>query len=181
MKKIVVLNGSPRVNGNTAALIAEFKRGAEETGNEVTVFYLHGMNIHGCVGCCCGGKDINSPCTQKDDMELIYPKYNEADVVVIASPLYFWNFSGQLRTAFDRLFAVSEQYPHYRGPQKGAALIMAAEGYGFSDCENYYEHLLEHLDWNNIGKVLCGGVLKPGDIAGKIELRKAYELGLSIK
>ena len=102
-KKIIVLNGSPRVKGNTSMLVEEFAKGAKEAGSEVTVFNLDKMNINGCKGCFGGGKNPDSPCVQKDDMEKIYPVYKEADVVVLASPLYYWNFSGQLRTAFDRL------------------------------------------------------------------------------
>ena len=86
-KKIIILNGSPRKNGNTSALTAEFRKGAEEAGNEVTEFFLSKMKIGGCLGCWHGGKDPEHPCTQRDDMEQIYPAYKEADVVVLASPL----------------------------------------------------------------------------------------------
>ena len=70
-KKICILNGSPRPNGNTKALITHFIKGAEATGNEVICFDLQKMNIHGCLGCCNGGKDTASPCVQKDDMQKI--------------------------------------------------------------------------------------------------------------
>jgi len=83
-KKIVILNGSPRTNGNTKELVKAFVKGAESAGNTVQVFDLQKMNIHGCLGCCMGGKDEASPCVQKDDMSLIYPAYREADVVVLA-------------------------------------------------------------------------------------------------
>lgn len=106
-KKIVILNGSPRKKGNTSALTASFKRGAEESGNIVTEFFLDGMDIHGCKGCFGGGKNPDSPCAQKDDMDKIYPVYREADIVVLATPLYYWTISGQLKTAFDRLFALT--------------------------------------------------------------------------
>ena len=82
-KKICILNGSPRPNGNTKALITSFTKGAEDAGNEVVYFDLQKMNIHGCLGCCRGGKDPASPCVQKDDMEKIYPAYRAADVVVL--------------------------------------------------------------------------------------------------
>ena len=176
-KKIVILNGSPRPNGNTSLLVREFAKGAEEAGCEVTTFLLDKMNIHGCKGCCCGGKNPDSPCVQKDDMDKIYPAYREADTVVLASPLYYWNFSGQLRTAFDRLFAVAECDPDYRNPQKEAALIMAAEGHEFDDALNYYKNLMKHLNWKDLGQVLAGGVMKVGDIKGHKELIDAYELG----
>ena len=179
-KKIIILNGSPRKNGNTSALTAEFVRGAEESGNSVTEFFLDGMNINGCKGCFGGGKNSDSPCVQKDDMEKIYPVYKEADVVVLASPLYYWTISGQLKTAFDRLFAVAECDPYYKNPQKDSVFIMAAEGYGFEESEYWYDRLEQHLGWKSLGKVLCGGVMETGNIDGKPELNKAYELGKSI-
>ena len=64
-KKIIILNGSPRKAGNTTALTAEFKKGAEEAGNTATEFFLDGMNINGCKGCFGGGKNPDSPCVQK--------------------------------------------------------------------------------------------------------------------
>ena len=180
-KKIIILNGSPRKNGNTTALTAEFTKGAEEAGNTVTEFFLASMNINGCKGCFGGGKNPDSPCVQKDDMEKIYPVYKEADIVVLASPLYYWTISGQLKTAFDRLFAVAECDPNYRNPKKQSVLIMAAEGAGFEESEHWYDDLKKHIGWHSLGKVLCGYVMQPGDIEGKKELVDAYELGKSIK
>lgn len=180
VKKIVILNGSPRPKGNTSALVQEFAKGAEEAGCTVTTFQLDKMEIHGCKGCFGGGKNPESPCVQKDDMEKIYPVYRKADVVVLASPLYYWNLSGQLRTAFDRLFAVAECDPDYRNPKKESVLLMAAEGYGFDDALGYYQNLMKHLGWKELGHVLAGGVMKAGDINGHKELKEAYELGKSV-
>lgn len=180
-KNIIILNGSPRTNGNTSALTAVFKKGAESAGNTVTEFFLGTMNIHGCKGCFCGGKNPDSPCVQKDDMEKIYPAYKEADIVVLASPLYYWTISGQLKCAFDRLFAVAECDSDYRNPHKESILIMAAEGHGFDESEYWYDRLEKHLGWKSIGKVLCGGVMEIGDIEGKPELNDAFELGKSIQ
>ena len=176
-KNIIVLNGSPRKNGNTSQLIRHFTQGAESAGHTVTEFFLDGMDIHGCKGCLGGGKDPGSPCVQKDDMDKIYPAYQAADIVVVASPLYFWTFSGQLRTAFDRLFAVAECEPDYRNPKKGAVLLMAAEGDEFEQAAAYYDALVRHLGWTDLGKVLCGGVMAVGDIAGKPALEEARQLG----
>ena len=180
-KNIIILNGSPRKTGNTSALTAELKRGAEEAGNKVTEFHLAHMKINGCRGCWQGGKDPEHPCVQRDDMEQIYPLYREADVVVLASPLYYWTISGFLKTAFDRLFAIAECDPDYRNPQKQTALIMAAEGADFEESEYWYDRLAQHIGWTSIGKVLCGHVAQPGDTEGKAELRAAYELGKSIR
>lgn len=180
-KKIIVLNGSARTNGNTSALVSAFKEGAEASGNEVTVFHLGKMNIGGCKCCFGGGKDCESPCVQKDDMQEIYPVYKEADVVVLASPLYYWTISGQLKTAFDRLFAVAECNADYANPVKESVFLMAAEGYGFEESVYWYDRLEKHIGWKSLGKVLCGGVMNVGDIKGKPELKDAFELGKSIK
>lgn len=180
-KKIVILNGSPRKNGNTSELIKSFAKGAQESGNIVTEFFLNEMNIHGCLGCFCGGKNPDSPCVQKDDMLIIYPDYKAADIVVLASPLYYWTISGQLKTAFDRLFAVAECDKDYRNPKKDCVLLMAAEGNGFEESVYWYDNLMKHLKWKSLGKVLCGGVMAVGDIAGRKELADAYQLGKSIK
>jgi NAD(P)H-dependent FMN reductase len=179
-KNIIVLNGSPRKKGNTAALISAFKKGAEASGNTVTVFDLDSMNINGCKGCYGGGKDPESPCVQKDDMDLIYPVYKAADVIVLASPLYYWNLSGQLFTAINRLFAVAECEPGLKNPELDSVLLMAAQGHAFEDCITYYDHLADHLGWHDCGKVLCGGVLKVGDIKGSEKLNEAEQLGKSI-
>ena len=160
-KKIIILNGSPRKNGNTSALTAQFKKGAEETGHVVTEFHLGSMKIGGCLGCWHGGKDTDSPCVQKDE--------------------YYWFISGQLKTTFDRLFAVAECDPNYRNPKKESVLIMAAEGAGFEESEHWYDHLEKHIGWKSLGKVLCGWVTQPGDIEGKPELQQAYELGKAIR
>ena len=179
-KKIVVLNGSPRAKGNTAALIEAFTEGAESAGHAVTTFLLDKMDIHGCKGCYGGGKNPDSPCVQKDDMDKIYPAYKDADVVVLASPLYFWNISGQLKCAFDRLFAVAECDPHYQSPKKDCVLIMAAESNEYEETVQYIDGLLNHLGWNKLGQVLAEGVVSIGDIKGKPELEEARQLGASI-
>ena len=180
-KKIIVLNGSPRKNGNTSALVKAFREGAESAGHSVTEFWLEGMNINGCRGCCAGGKNPESPCVQKDDMAQIYLAYKEADVVVLASQLYYWPISGQLKCAFDRLFAVAECDPSYTNPRKESALLMAAEGNGFEETVYWYDRLMGHIGWKDCGKVLCGGVMAVGDIEGKPELEEARRLGASIK
>ena len=183
-KKIVVLNGSPRANGNTKELVKAFVKGAESAGNTVQVFDLQKMNIHGCLGCCMGGKDEASPCVQKDGMERIYPAYREADILVLASPMYYWNFSGQLKCAFDRLFAVAECNAGYANPRKDCVMLMAAEGAdkdNFEPVLHYYEALLRHMGWKNLGTVLAGGVLAVGDILGKPALEEARQLGKSLR
>ncbi len=182
-KNILILNGSPRMKGNTAMLCDAFTAGAESAGHIVTRFDLQKMDIHGCLGCMKGGKDKASPCVQKDDMSKIYPAYVSADIVVLASPLYYWSVSGQLKTAFDRLFAVAETDPGYANPRKDCALIMAAEGdspENWKPVLDYYTALVGFMGWHDLGRVLAGGVLQAGGVAGKPVVDEARKFGASI-
>lgn len=100
MSKIIILNGSPRLHGNTAGLIDTFKQNAEKRGHEITLFNLQKMNIHPCLGCFGGGKNPNKPCIQEDDMQQIYPAYEEADIVVLASPYVLLEYYGSTKNSF---------------------------------------------------------------------------------
>lgn len=182
-KKILVLNGSPRLKGNTAMLCDAFIEGAQGAGHEIQRFDLQRLNIKGCIGCMKGGKDPASPCTQKDDMDKIYGPYREADIVVLASPLYYWSISGQLKCAFDRLFAVAECNPDYANPIKDCALIMAAEGDtpdNWKPALDYYKALTGFLKWRDLGHVLAGGVLAAGAIKGSPAVEEARRFGASL-
>lgn len=180
-KKIVILHGSPHKNGNTGILAHEFMRGALEAGNETTEFWLQGMDIHGCLGCYRGDSTRENPCIQQDDMQKIYPAMKEAQVVVMVSPLYYWNISGQLRTAMDRFLALEEKVPNLRGHDRAGILIMAAAGDEFQVAVNYYNLLMERLEWKNLGAVLAGSTYQLGDIVNhKDKLEEAHALGRSI-
>lgn len=183
-RSIVILNGGPRPRGNTAALIAAFTEGAEAAGNTVRRFDLCAMDIHGCRGCMAGGKDAAHPCAQRDGMEDVYPAYQAADVVVLASPMYYWGVTGQLKCALDRLFAVAELTADYANPVKDAALLMAAEGdteENFAPVRDYYQALLKNLGWRDLGVVYAGGNLAAGDIQNHPEqLAAARTLGASL-
>ena len=167
-KKIIVLNGAARKNGNTAKLIEAFADGARAAGNQVNIFYLDGMEIHSCKGCLKAGGDSKSPCSQKDDMDKIYAEFEDADVVVFASPLYFWTVTGTLKTAADRLYAELECLGYGRFPKK-SVLLMTADGGDYSQAVTWYRTYERNLRWKNLGEVL-----------GKGKAKEAYKLGESI-
>lgn len=181
-KNILILNGSPRANGNTAMLCEACTEGAKSAGHAVTRFDLQKLDIHPCRGCAKGGKDFESPCLQKDDMEKIYPYYRECDVLVLASPMYYWSVSAQLKTAFDRLFAVAECNPGYANPKKDCALVMAAEGNSADNWKpvlDYYHSLLGFMEWTDKGCLLAGGVFEPGTVSDD-KLAEARRFGASL-
>lgn len=103
--KILVLNGSPTPNGNTVALVNAFKEGAESKGHEVNVINVAHKNIRGCMACgyC---HNNNGTCVQQDDMQEIYPQIQDADMIVFASPIYYFIMSAQLEAVIHRFYAI---------------------------------------------------------------------------
>lgn len=106
-KKILALPSSARKGGNTDLLCDEFIRGAEAAGHSVEKMYVSFIQIKGCIGCCsCQGN--GGRCVQKDDMTAVYEKMQSADVIVFASPVYFYSFNAQMKTLMDRTFAIEQ-------------------------------------------------------------------------
>ncbi len=105
--KIAVLNGSPKV-GNTAAMVNAFKQGAEEAGHEVEVLHVGKMKIAGCLGCEYCHTKGEGKCVQQDDMAKVMPAYLDADMVVYASPIYYFGMTAQLSAAIQRVYAIGK-------------------------------------------------------------------------
>ena len=103
--KITVLNGSPR-KMNTTCMVDAFVKGAEEAGHTVEVIQVGKMKIAGCLGCeYCHGKG-EGQCIQKDDMEKVYPAYQDCDMIVFASPIYYFGMTAQITAATQRVYAL---------------------------------------------------------------------------
>ena len=158
MKRIVILNGAPKKNGRTASLVKAFADGAKAAGNDVTEFYLFGMNIRGCLdceGCARKPADDPHPCAQKDDMNLIYDDYVDADVVVFASPVYWFTITGTLKTAVDRLYAI-ERSRGFGAVKKDTVLLMTA-GAPVYDMPLGWYRFFGTMGWRDLGTVLGAG------------------------
>ena len=167
-KRILILNGAARKNGNTAKLIQAFSEGARSSGHIVQEFYLDSMNIHSCKGCLRAGRDSKSPCSQKDDMDQLYAAFADCDVVVFASPVYFWTITGPLKTAADRLYASLECMGYGRFVRE-SVLLMTADGSDYSQAVTWYRSYERNLGWKNRGEIL-----------GKGKTEEAYKLGASL-
>lgn len=102
--KIVILKGSPRKSGNSNLLAEAFKAGAAEAGHEVYEFDYTRQRVGGCLGC--GVCKMNGSCVQKDDFGAIRDKLVEADMIVFATPIYYFGMSGQLKNVIDRFYSV---------------------------------------------------------------------------
>ena len=105
--KITILNGSPRKE-NTAAMVDAFAEGAKAAGHQVEVLHVGRMKIAGCLGCeYCHGKG-EGKCVQKDDMEKVIPAYQDADMVVYASPIYYFGMTAQISAAIQRIYCIGK-------------------------------------------------------------------------
>ena len=162
MKNILILNGSPRRNGRTNKLVNSFIKGAE-VNNEIIQFHIYDMDIKGCKGC--ESCRRNGHCIQKDDMDQIYEAFRNADVVVFASPVYFWTITGPLKTVTDRLYAIltSKGYGEFR---KESLLIMTAGGADYSQAQRWYETFENNLNWTNLGEILGADKIKEAENIG---------------
>ena len=151
MAKICILNGAGKKNGNTATMIKAFTDSAALNGNSVKEFYLQAMNIKGCLDC--GGcrrkeKDSENPCVQQDDMIEIYKAFKDADVLVFASPVYWWDITGTLKTAIDRLYAATNSFTPKK---KSTVLLMTSGGSTIHHMADWYRGFEQWMGWKNLG------------------------------
>ena len=105
--RIAIFNGSPRV-GNTAAMVNAFAEGAKEAGHEVEILHVGKMKINGCLACEYCHTKGEGKCIQKDDLEKIMPAYLESDMVVFASPIYYFAPTAQLEAAWQRVYCIGK-------------------------------------------------------------------------
>ncbi|PAB60151.1 flavodoxin family protein [Anaeromicrobium sediminis] len=107
--KIFAVLGSPRRKGNTGALLEQYLKGVEENHSDIEIItvFLQEKNIEGCRGCniCQSGKIDN--CVIKDDMDELYKKFEQSDIVVLSTPIYFFSMTSELKVFMDRLYAAS--------------------------------------------------------------------------
>lgn len=178
MKKVLVISTSMRKGGNSDMLAREFARGAEESGNEAEVISLIDKEIAFCRGCLACQK--TGRCVIHDDADVIAGKMLTADVIVFATPIYYYEMCGQMKTLLDRANPLYSLDYAFRDIYM---LTAAAE-----DEENVPEKALSGLEgWIDCfekarlaGSVFAGGVTDAGDIKGNAVLDEAYEMGKKV-
>lgn len=175
--KILVITGSPRKNGNSNTLADNFIKGAQEAGHTVVRFDSAFKNVHPCIACNkCG---MNGECVFKDDFEFVRNNIVDADIVVFATPMYYFGISAQIKAVIDRFYAINGQIHR---PKK-AVLLMTYADTSEKEAQpiiNHYETLLNYLGWSDAGKVIASGVWTEGDVKHTQYPQKAYELGKNI-
>ena len=178
MKKILILSSSPRRGGNSDILCDEFLRGATEAGNEAEKIFLRDKNINYCTGCSVCSM-YGKPCPQKDDMSEIIEKMLAADVIVMATPVYFYTMSAQMKTLIDRCCA---RYTEMKN-KDFFFIVTAAE----DDKEKMlrtidtFQGFLDCLENPSIKGIVFGlGVWRMGEIKGNSAMQEAYEMAKSV-
>ena len=165
-KKIVVITGSPRKNGNSFAMTDAFIRAAQQKGHSVTRFDAAMMQIGGCHACETCYK-TGKACSFDDDFNTIAPAVLEADAVVFTMPVYWYSIPAQIKGVIDRLYALVVGGKDYAG--KECALIACCEEQDMTVLDGVripLERTAALLQWKMVGEVLVPGVLKAGEIDG---------------
>lgn len=173
--KIVVLQGSPNKKGSTFILADCFRQGAEDAGHTVEMIDVAHAKIHPCTGCIhCG---YEGPCVQKDDVEEIRKKILGADMLVFATPLYYYGMSAQLKTLIDRFCAFNSSMQ--RKHMKSVLLTVAwnSDSWTFEALEAHYKTLVRYLNLTDMGMVLGYGYGTPSMTEHSKFPQQAYQLG----
>ena len=178
-KKVLIISASPRKGGNSDTLCDEFMKGAIDSGNTVEKIFLRDKKINYCTGCgFCNTNDYTA-CSQKDDMALILDKMVIADVIVMATPVYFYTMDGQMKTFIDRCCA---RYTHISNKDfyfiataadvRPQALERTFDGLrGFTAClENSRE----------AGLIYGAGVWNKGEVNATNSMKEAYIMGKNV-
>ena len=177
-KKVLILSSSPRKGGNSETLAAAFAKGALEAGNQVETVYLREKQYGFCKGCLACQK--LGHCVIKDDAVEIAAKMHDADVLVFATPVYYYSVSGQLKTMLDRAnplfgtdYAFTKAYLLATAAEDEPETLAGSEKavQGWVDCFDRCEMA---------GTVFAGGVTDVGEIAGHPALEKAHQMGKKI-
>ena len=177
-KKVLIISSSLRKNANSEQLAVSFADGAKAAGHEVELISLRDKEIRFCIGCFACQK--TQRCIIHDDADAIREKMLHADVLIFATPIYYYEMSGALKTMLDRanpLFPSDYQF------REVYALAAAAEDEeyvpqkAFSGIEGWVDCFEKA---RLAGTLFCGGVTDMGDIKGDPVLQKAFDMGRKI-
>lgn len=177
-KKVLVISTSPRKGGNSETLADEFVRGARETGNDVEKITLYDKDIRFCKGCLVCQN--TQRCVIHDDADTIVQNMLTADVIVFATPIYYYGMCGQMKTLLDRanpLFPTDYRF-------RDIYLLAAAaeeDGHTVDGAVTGLQGWIDCFEKARLaGTVFAGGVTTVGEIQNHPALKQAYELGKNV-
>lgn len=174
---ILVLNGSPRSKGNTKQMADAFREGAVSAGHTVEIVDVCKKQIAGCLACeYCHTKGKGS-CIQKDDMQEVYSLLGNADMLVIASPIYYHGISGQLKCTIDRFYSAA--YPTKPPRLKKIAMILSSGDANMYDGAlfSFKGDFLDYLGLEDMGVFTAHG----GENGSSAKLNELRAFGMSLK
>jgi len=175
---ITMITGSPHKRGTSAYLADHFIQGAKEHGHKVYRFDAAFEELHPCLGCDqCGS---TGRCVHQDSMEQLIPHLLKADLVVFATPLYYFGMSAQLKMVIDRFYAIN-----YKLMGSGKKAVLLATAYDNNDwtmreLTAHYRTIVKYLNWTDAGMVLAGGCGSRSDIERSDFGQQAYRLGKNL-
>lgn len=180
-KKVLVITGSPRAGGNSDMLAEAFIRGAEAAGHNVSRIDAGREHVEGCKACnqCFSDKGA---CVFDVEFNALAPLIQEADTVVISTPMYWFTFPAQLKAVMDKFYSFLIGKKPFMG-EKECVLITcatAADEREFDGIVKTYEIIAEYLKWRDRGYLVVPGVKAKGDVAKTDALAKAEALGRAI-
>ena len=175
---ILILSGSPRKNGNTELLVEAFSKCASEK-HQVEVVSVHNYKVNPCMGCNACFTSEGNTCVQKDDMSVIYSKLANADMLVIASPVYFYGLSAQLKAIIDRCHNPIRDTFHIK---KAALILVGAASLPelFDSILTQYQLCLNFFHIEDAGRVLVRGAKEKGGVRDTKALEEAEALGETV-
>lgn len=177
MKNVLIIAGSPRKKGNSQRLCEEFKRGAEERGNSVELVRLAEKKIGYCKACDFCMKN-NGTCIQKDDMAEVLEFFKKADILVLATPVYFYGICAQMKTFIDRTYPIWQ----HLGEKEVYYIISAGLGEdivkrSLGDLDGFVEHLEKY---EIKGRIYATDVMDAGKVCETPFMNIAYQMGCHI-
>jgi multimeric flavodoxin WrbA len=177
--KITILQGSPNKNGSTAMLAEAFAKGAGEAGHETSIINVAHENIHPCTGCVSCGYE--GTCVQKDGMESIRRELLQSDMIVFATPLYYFGMTAQLKIVVDRFCAFNSSLNRRHLKSVLLAVAWNSSDWTFDSLESHYKTLVRYLNLDDQGEILGYGCGTPSMTKNSGFVEKAYQLGASLR
>ena len=172
---IVILQGSPNTNGSTNLLVESFIKGVKESGHNVKRFDICNMGINPCNGCVACGYE--GPCVIDDDNAIIKNEILNSDMIVFATPLYYYGMTAQLKTVVDRFCSYNSSLHSKRMKSVLLAVAWNSDDWTFDALETHYKTLVRYNHFEDKGMILGRGCGTPSMTQNSKYIKEAYELG----
>ena len=185
--QITTLLGSAKKKGNTATVLGWVEKELESLGHDVERIYLNNKSIKGCLGCAkCRENPDEIACVQKDDTIDILEKMISSKVVLLASPIYFWGFSAQIKVLIDRCYSLVTNYhkPGHTSLMQGkhiGLLVTGADAYeeNAEGLFTTFDRIVDFLLARKSGELYVGECSAPAELSEGVK-NKALELARSL-